>query len=264
MESTTTPNLNEALAGLLHKYAVDVSEPWRLDDRQAVEAVSPGTLLLASACHVGADHSESAIPLRPWQCERRFQELKNLVDSQTITPVLMCRFACITDGATLPLDGILHREFDLVEWLGGSPIVTVYAAFDGERAANAIVRLDSGVVCSVEAGTTLPAGALMHDRHEMIARRGVASDRVVDTQVAQSSVYVWSDSGSEAFTDVDAELTGLDAGSVALVRAAYETLSQPEVREELRSEHERLRNLVALARESNRQQKRLRVEGRSS
>ncbi len=104
----------------------------------------------------------------------------------------------------------------------------------------------------------------MHDRHELIARRGVASDRVVDTQVPQSSVYVWSDSGADDFTDTDAELARLDPDSVALVRAAYDALSRPEGREELRLEHERQRRLVAMAYESDRQQKRLHVEGRSS
>lgn len=253
------PNLNEALAGLLRKYAVDVAKPWWLGGKGPADA-----LILQSGCCAETDLPGGSIPLRPWRSERRFQELKNLIDNQTITPVLTCRFACITDGTTLPLDAILYREFDLSEWLGGAPIIAVYAAIDDERAANVIARLENDVVCSVEAGTTLPEGTRMHDQHELIARRGVASDRVVDTQVPQSSVYVWSESGSGEFTDVDAELPGLDADSVALVRAAYEALSQPEGREGLLSKHKRLRNLVALAHESDRQQKRLHVEGRSS
>jgi hypothetical protein len=264
MEPATTPDLNEALAGLLRKYAVDVAEPWRLGGDQSAEGVSADGLTLLSGCCADADLSQQTIPLRSWRSERRFQELKNLVENRTVTPVLMCRFACITDGQTLPLAAALYREFDLAEWLGGAPIATVYAAIDGERAANAIVRLENDVVCSVEVGTTLPAGTPMHDRHELIARRGVASDRVVDTQVPQSSVYVWSDSSADEFTDTDAELPELEPDSVALVRAAYDALSRPEGREELRREHERLRRLVTLAYESDRQRKRLSVEGRPS
>ncbi len=264
MEPAVIPDLNEALASLLQKYAVDVAESWRLGGDQVADGVPADALTLLSGCCAEADLPELAIPLRPWRRERRFEELRNLVENETITPVLMCRFACITDGLTLPLDGALYREFDLAEWLGGAPIVAVYAAIDGERAANAIVRLENGVVCSVEAGTTLPAGTRMHDRHELIARRGVASDRVVDTQVPQSSVYVWSDSSAGEFTDTDAELPGLDPDSVALVRAAYDALSRPKGGEELRREHERLRRLVRLAYESDRQRKRLHVEGRSS
>jgi hypothetical protein len=116
----------------------------------------------------------------------------------------------------------------------------------------------------VEAGTTLPAGTRIHDRHELIARRGVASDRVVDTQIPQSSVYVWGEPGLDEFTDTDAELPGFDSDSVALVRAAYDALSRPESRDGLRRAHQRLRQLVALAYESDRKQQRLDVEGRSS
>jgi len=264
METAAIPDLNEALTGLLRKYEVDVTDPWRLEDRRSADEVPSDRLTLLVGCCIEVDLPERMIPLRPWRNERRFQELKNLVEKQTITPLLMCRFACITDGETLPLSAALYREFDLVEWLGGAPIATVYAAIDGEHAANAIVRLANDVVCSVEAGTTLPAGTPMHDRHELIARRGVASDRVVDTQVPQSSVYVWSDSSADEFTDTDAELPELDSDSVALVRAAYDALSRPGSREELRREHKRLRQLVTLAYESDRQRQRLCVEGSPS
>lgn len=264
MDSATLPDLNEALASLLQKYSVDVAESWRLGGDQVAEEVPADALALLPGCCADADLSQKTIPLRPWRNERRFQELKNLVKHQTITPLLMCRFACITDGLTLPLDAALYREFDLAEWLGGAPITAICAAIDGERAANVIVRLENEVVCSVEAGTTLPAGTRMHDRHELIARRGVASDRVVDTQVPQSSVYVWSDSSADEFTDTDAELPELDPDEVALVRAAYDALSRPEGCEELRREHERLRRLVAMAYESDRQRQRLHVEGRPS
>lgn len=264
MNSTVILDLNEALAGLLRKYEVDVAEPWQLGFQATPESPENVLTLMPGWNCCGNDLPKGTIPLLPWRHERRFLELRNLAGNETITPVLMCRFACMTDAATLPLNGALYRELDLAEWLGGAPIATVYAAADGERAANVIVRLENGVVCSVEAGTTLPAGARMQDRHEMIARRGVASDRVVDTQVAQSSVYLWSDSSCAEFTDTDAELPGLNSDRVALVRAAYDALCRPESREELRQRHERLRQLVALAHESNRQKQRLCVDGRSS
>ena len=75
---------------------------------------------------------------------------------------------------------------------------------------------------------------------------------------------MWSDSSADEFTDTDAELPGLDSDSVALVRAAYDALSRPDSREELRREHERLRRLVTLAYESDRQRQRLSVEGSPS
>jgi hypothetical protein len=266
MDLTTLPDLNDALTGLLEKYAVNVDGPWRLGDGSpAALEIPAGTLaLLPGWSCAEAALAEHVVPLLPWRSERRFQELRNLVRGQTVVPVLVCRFACVTDGATLSLDSLLYREFDLAEWLGGAPIASMYASIDGELAANAIVRLENDVVCSVEVATTLPAGTRMHDRHELIARRGVASDRVVDTQVPQSSVYVWSDIETAQFTDMDAELAGLDADSVALVRAACDALKRPESRQELRCEHQRLRRLVALACQSDRQRQRLETAGRLS
>ena len=266
MNVTTTPSLNEALAGLLEKYAVSPSQSWWLGNRGEAGQQLPDSsvMLLPGYACAEAPLSENTIPLLPWRSERRFQELKNLVDNQTITPVLMCRFACITDGEVLSLDAALYREFDLVQWLGGAPIVSVYASQCGEQAVNAIVRLESGAIGSVEVATSLPAGTPIRDRHEIIARRGVASDRVVDTQVPQSSVYVWNDSGGSEFTDTDAELSGLDSSSVSLVRSAYEALARPESRPELRQRHENLRTLVDLVHESNRQCRRLDVDGRSA
>jgi hypothetical protein len=188
----------------------------------------------------------------------------------------------------MPLQAILYREFDLIEWISGKPIVGTYASMANPspekgggsnlperpgggcaqigpvpffRAANVIVRLASGVVGSVEAGTTLPAGTAMQDRHEMIARRGVASDRVVDTQVGQSSVYTWTAAGQQQHTDVDAELFGLDVEQVALVRSAFDVLSRPNRILTLQERHRRLRQLVELAYESNRRRERLVVEG---
>ncbi len=253
---SATGDLNAALEGLLRKYAVETTEPWRLGDGgDGTATLLPGWSML----DVEAD--EFVVPLLPWRNERRFVELKGLVDARTVEPILTCRFACMSDGRTMPLPAILYREFDLAEWLVGSPIVNVYASIQEQRAANVIVRLENGVVCSLEAATTLPDGQAMKDRHELIARRGVASDRVVDTQVEQSSIYAFTDDGTAEYTDTDAELFGLDADRVALVRSAYECLSRPDRAEELRQRHKRLVGLVELALESDRKRQRLAAEG---
>lgn len=152
-------------------------------------------------------------------------------------------------------------EFDLAEWLVGAPITGVYAAINGDRAANVILRLSNDVVCSVETGVTLPPGSPMHDRHELIARRGVASDRAVDTQVAQSSISAWTDSGTQQYTDTDAELFGLSQDQISLARSAYEALRSPECVSKLRAKHVRLRQLVELAYESDRLRQRMTLEG---
>jgi hypothetical protein len=252
--------MNNALAGLLETHAVDVPGPWQIidareppDDAGDVLTLAPGELLTEP------DLPELTVPLLAWRHQRRFVELKHLIDEETVAPLLMCRFACLTDGQQMPMRAILYREFDLIEWLSGKPIVGIYASMADGRAANVIVRLAGGVIGSVEASATFPDGATMQDRHEMIARRGVASDRVVDTQVAQSSVYAWSADGHRQYTDVDAELSGLDMEQAALVRSAYQIMCEPELVPTFHERHRRLWQLVELACESDRRRERLTV-----
>jgi len=84
-----------------------------------------------------------------------------------------------------------------------------------------VAKLENGVVCTIEVAATLPATASPIDKHEIIARRGVACDRAVDTQVPQHSVYVFSEKGEEAYTDTDYELYGLSEEDTAVVRQAF-------------------------------------------
>jgi hypothetical protein len=255
-------DLDRSLRQLAAKYAVDVPEQWRLEttaEKAGEEnvAILPGWALLDQA------EGERSVPLLPWRSERRFVELKRLVDSHTIDPVVMCRFSCLTTGAPLGLRAILYREFDLLEWLAGAPIVTVCANTAAGRFTNVIARLENGVVSSIEAGVTLPAGSspAVLDRHEMIARRGVASDRVVDTQVPQSSVYAFTEGETVEYTDTDAELFGLATDDVNLVRSAYELAIQPQRAEALRQQHRRLVEIVRLTEQSDRTRQRLAVKG---
>lgn len=246
--------LRPALVGLVQKYAVSAPPGWTLhaglDDAVGPHAMSPAWMALEHPLRAGA------VPLLPWRSERRFIELKRLVEGQVVTPVCMARFACQTDGSSLDLAAILYREFDLAEWTLNSQLTTVTASITGP-VANVIVRLANGVVCGVEAGAALPAGSVMMDRHELIAQRGVACDRVVDSQVPQDSVYAFTADGTRRYTDTDAELFGLEPDEVLLVRAAYDTLLHGERAEALRQQHRRLAALVRLAFESDRRRERL-------
>ena len=259
MTSGNKTDLENALAGLLQKYAVDVPGRWRLGDTwppavadEDATVLLPGWLLLAGPC------PPTVVPLLPWRVERRFVELKRIVDGRTIDPVLMARLACLSDGGSLPLPALLYREFDLLQWLTGRSIERLYATVAAGE-ANVIARLDDGAIASIEVGTPLPAGSPPEDRHELIARRGVASDRAVDTQVRQESVYVRSQGGCTGFTDVDAELFGLAPSEVAIVRAAFGALGQPESHDRLRRRHAHLAALVDAASESDRRRQRVMV-----
>ena len=253
---STLPEPDVLLRQLAGKYAVDVPGAWRLANR--ADAAAAGTMTLVPGWAVWArEPSEALLPLLPWRSERRFVELKRMVEERTVESVAMCRFSCTTDGRTMDLPAVLYREFDLAEWLAGSPIAAVTASIEAGRWANVIVRLANGVVCGIEVGVTLPAGAATMDRHELIARRGVACDRVVDSQVAQDSIYTFTAAGARQYTDVDAELFGPAAEEVSLVRAAYEILLHPARADALRRQHGRLCGLVRLALESDQRRQRL-------
>ena len=171
----------EALVGLLEKYSVPFCE---------------------------AD-LESSLPLQPWRCNRKYVELEKMVSSKTLENPCLLRFCHLTDAKT-DLKDLLYREFDLAEFITGHKIVALHAAFTNERSGSVVIKLDNGVIGSVEVGNLLPEGQAEVDRHEIIAQRGVGSDIVVDTQIPQQSIYLMTKDCSESFKDTDSELYGLD------------------------------------------------------
>lgn len=253
-------DLTPQVRGLLEKYHKAAAQAWRV--LQSPPAASDGTLTIVPGWSLLAgDAAAPMLPLLPWRNERRFQELKRMVDERTVESVSMCRFSCLTDGQGMDLGTVFYREFDLVEWLTGSTIAAITASIQAGRWANVVLRMASGVLCGVEAGVTLPAGSALQDRHELIARRGVACDRLVDSQVPQSSVYTFTAAGVSQYTDIDAELFGLSLDAITLVRAAYDALTNAERADSLRRQHRRLAALVRLAFDSDRRCERLATEG---
>ena len=209
--------MNKALQWLRDKYAVK----------------SDGTLVATAPDSIGADaalklENGTTATLLPWRPERRFVELKKLIDGKTLEDVSTLRFASMS--AEQSLEKLLYRELDLCEYLGESPIVSTFAVISG-KTANVIVKLADGKSCSVECSGALPPGTEEMDRHEIIARRGVACDRTVDTQVPQSSIYQFTKDGEKRYTDTDTELFGFSADEITLIRAAFEVLQHPELAE---------------------------------
>lgn len=204
-------SMNTALQCLREKYAVSAEGTLVVDAGQAAE--------------VRLEMDGGAVPLLPWRVERRFVELKKIVDSRTLEEVSTLRFAVMRSGARL--EHLLYREFDLCEWLAGSTIRKAFAVVAGGKVANVIVTFANGMSASVECSAALPEGAAEIDRHEIIARRGVACDRVVDTQVPQASIYAFTADGTKTYTDTDAELFGFSDAEIWAVRAAFAVLKGP-------------------------------------
>ncbi|MDO5554914.1 MAG: hypothetical protein Q4G68_14255 [Planctomycetia bacterium] len=211
--------LTDVFRALCEKYSVAIPQHWRLTGGSC--SCGSDEILLVPA---GGAYRCDVVPLLYWRQERRFMELQKLVSTRTIEDVVMCRFSCTGSRSGESLSQIMFREYDLLEWITNSAITDLYATMYDGVFANVVATITSGAVCSIEVGSTLPRGHKSEnlDRHELIARRGVASDRVVDTQIPQQSIYLYKESSRETWTDCDAELFGLPMNAIYLIRAAFE------------------------------------------
>ena len=155
-------------------------------------------------CYVGAT------PLLPGRMERKIVELKKMTENGTLEGVSTLRFAAFAPKGA-DMEAMLAKELDLAAYLGASDVVRVMAAASG-AAINVLAKLANDVNVSVEIGAGLPKGAEPYDRHEIIAKRGVACDQTVDTHTKHESIRCWGADGMAEYTDVDTELFGLSYG----------------------------------------------------
>ena len=169
-------------------------------------------------CFVGAT------PLLPGRMERKIVELKKMTENGTLEGVSTLRFAAFAPKGT-DLEAMLAKELDLAAYLGGSDVVRVMAVRNG-AAINVLAKLANDVNVSVEIGAGLPKGELGYDRHEIIAKRGVACDQTVDTHTPHASIRCWDAKGATEYTDVDTELFGMTYEEVWNVRAAFALLQK--------------------------------------
>ena len=161
-------------------------------------------------------------PLLPGRMERKIVELKKMTENGTLEGVSTLRFAAFAPKGT-DIEAMLAKELDLAAYLGASDIVRVMAVRNGE-AINVLAKLANDVNVSVEIGAGLPKGELGYDRHEIIAKRGVACDQTVDTHTPHASIRCWDAKGATEYTDVDTELFGMTYEEVWNVRAAFALL----------------------------------------
>lgn len=195
--------MNKALDFLRVKYGADEGEIAMKDGRPCV-----GTAILL-----------------PQRVERRIAELKKMTENGTLEGISTLRFASFAPRGS-DMKAMLARELDIAAYLGASDIVKVFAVTGGRYAINVLAKLANDVNVSVEIGTGLPKGAEPYDRHEIIAKRGVASDQTVDTHTKHCSIRCWNESGAAEYTDVDTELFGLDTEEIWTVRAAFALLQK--------------------------------------
>ncbi|MBQ9086894.1 MAG: hypothetical protein IJY47_06870 [Clostridia bacterium] len=183
------------------------------------------------------------IPLLSHRSERRFVELKNVAHNGTLKGISVMRSANIAVKGS-DLSRMLYRELDLCQWILEDPIVSVFAVNNGPT-MNVIAHTQGGLVCTVELSATLSQGQKPIDKHEIISQRGIACDKVVDTQIMQNSIYLYGET-TQAYTDVDFELYGLEIPEIAVVRQAFAVAKNGNDAELIEADH-RLERLVALA-----------------
>ena len=147
-----------------------------------------------------------------------------MTENGTLEGVSTLRFAAFAPKGT-DAEAMLAKELDLAAYLGASDVVRVFAVANG-GAINVLAKLANDVNVSVEIGTGLPKKELGYDRHEIIAKRGVACDQTVDTHTQHASIRCWDAKGMAEYTDVDTELFGLTYEEVWNVRAAFALLQK--------------------------------------
>ena len=167
-------------------------------------------------CFVGT------VPLLSGRMERKIVELKKMTENGTLEGVSTLRFASFAPKGS-DIEAMLAKELDLAAYLGASDIVRVMAVAGGS-AINVLAKLANDVNVSVEIGAGLPKGEIGYDRHEIIAKRGVACDQTVDTHTKHESIRCWGAKGMAEYTDVDTELFGLTYEETWNVRAAFALL----------------------------------------
>ena len=218
--------LQEKLDFLLKKYSVDTKA------------------FLKDGKTVVVDGME--LPLLSHRSERRFVELKNIVNNGTLVGVSVMRVARIIEKGS-DIYEALYRELDLVQYILQRSIKSIMV-MENDNVMNAIATTEDGVVCTIEISATLKAGEIPKDKHEIISQRGIACDVVVDAQLKQDSIYVFG-AENKKYTDVDFELYGLSIEEIAVVRAAF-TLAQSKKYDEMKDIHTNLCKLVELAKKS--------------
>ncbi len=218
--------LQEKLDFLIEKYSVNAKAELKSDREVVIDGKN--------------------IPLLPHRNERRFIELKNIVNNGTLVGISVMRVARIVEKGKDIYDE-LYREFDICQYVLQRKIKSV-TVMQNDNVLNAIATTEDGIVCTIEVSATLKNGEIPKDKHEIISQRGIACDVVVDAQLKQDSIYIFGENNAK-YTDVDFEIFGLSIEETAIVRNAF-SIAQNKNADEILKINENLNTLVDMAKKS--------------
>lgn len=159
------------------------------------------------------------LPLYHWQSKRRYIELRNILQNNFIgQPVAMRIQHMVSPNEFInSLKDIIIFESNLVEFVTNQKIEQVFSDFYGDTYVNCIMSTTGNIKISMELGL-LPEGSEPVLLHEIVGKKGIASDVVVDTQTQQYPIYVFKGKEIQTYTDIDNELFGLDNTQIDCIR----------------------------------------------
>lgn len=187
------------------------------------------------------------IPTLPWESERRFIELRNLVTLGRVGNMCTYRIGHTSKKGT-DLFAMLAREIGILEFTVNSTVTEIFA-IAGVNTMNCIAETANGCVCTIELGATLEADAADIDKHEIITDNGVACDRVVDTQIPQNSIYVFGKKDL-VYCDTDAELYGYSEIEINTIRNAFALAKNEQARAAVKEKFAHIEAVVEAAKKS--------------
>ena len=160
------------------------------------------------------------IPLLFWRHEPRINSLHEYGSDLTDNSALNVYSFVGSDTA---LDEHIFKELDLSEYILNSKIEKVTAFING-GACNLIAKTESGTLANLELGNTMAEGTQPQFSHRLVTKRGMASDRTVNSMTEPFGVTLFSSSDTRpfGFDDADHYLLGLtpdEAYRVTFIRA---------------------------------------------
>lgn len=229
--------MQKGLNYLLEKYSVSIDATLTADGK-------------------AVDINGTEIPLLPWEFERRFIELRNLVTLGRVGKMCTYRIGHTAKRGT-DLFELLAREIGILEFTVASKVKEIFA-IAGKNTLNCIAETENGCVCTIELAATLKEGTADIDKHEIITDNGVACDRVVDTQIPQNSIYVFGKS-STTYLDTDAELYGYSELEINKIRNALALAKNEQLRIDAKCQYAHILAVVDAAKVSLRTLKNVKV-----
>ena len=109
------------------------------------------------------------------------------------------------------LDGIMYREFDIVQQALNSEIKSIMC-FQNDNAANMIATMKNDCVAIFELAAVLNENTPEQGRHTLWGKNGMVSDKVISQKITANSAYIFTEDSDkpETYNDLFLHMYGLN------------------------------------------------------